>query len=243
MPFDQHALETRPIARRTARTPGGPRPSGRRSVTAVASWRRWRSRLRRSRVTRRVLVRRSTAVLVALLVGWAVNDTVARAGTDRARWGATRTVVVAADDIAAGELIDATNTAVGELPAALVPADALDSLPAGRRSSVELADGEPVLRRRLAGSDRGALAARLDEGRAAVSFPRAEIHPELAAGDRVDVYATVSDTTGTTSTRVAHAATVLELGERSVTIAVELDEVRAAAGASLAPGVAMVVLR
>jgi len=64
----------------------------------------------------------------------------------------------------------------------------------------------------------------------------------LEVGDRIDVYATVSDVTGSASAKVADAATVVHVAPQAVTIAVAEDDVTDAAAASLSPGVAIVVL-
>ncbi len=146
-------------------------------------------------------------------------------------------------DVAAGELLDAGNTGVEDRPASMVPDGALDEAPVGRRASVDVPAGEPLLRDRLAEESLGALAARLPEGSAGVTFPRAEVQPTLEVGDRVDVYSTISDVTGTASARVADSAIVVHLDARSVTVAVAEAEVRASAAAAMAEGVVFVVLR
>lgn len=200
------------------------------------------SRLRRSRVARRLGVRRSVAVVVAVSVGWTVATTVDRARHDRERWGSTRTVVVATEDVAAGGALDAGNTELVDRPSAMLPAGVLDELPTGRRASVPVAAGEPIVGDRLADASLGELAARLPEGTAGVTLPRTEVQPVLEVGDRIDVYATVSDVTGSASAKVADAATVVHVAPQAVTIAVAEDDVTDAAAASLSPGVAIVVL-
>ena len=151
--------------------------------------------------------------------------------------------MVATRDIEAGSVVDAGNAVIDERPVPMVPQGALREVPVGRRVRVDVPAGEALLSPRLAGSSHGELAARLPEGGAAVTFPLTEVHPVLAIGDRVDVYASVSDVSGTASARVAGAAAVVGIDGDSVTVAVSADEVRAAAAASLSPGVAIVVRR
>lgn len=201
-----------------------------------------RSRLARSRIARRAALRRLLAVGLALVVGWTVTGALEGAATVRDRWGATRPVVVTTADIDAGQELDADNTVVVERPVAMLPDGTLDRLPGDRRTAVDLLAGESVLEARLAHRSLGEVAARLPEGTAAVTFPRTEFQPTLEVGDRVDVYAAVGDATGTASTRVAASASVVQVAAQAVTIAVDGEDVRAAAGASLAQGVAIVVL-
>ena len=111
------------------------------------------------------------------------------------------------------------------------------------RSRVDVPAGEAPLSPRLAGSSQGGLAARLPDDGAAVTFPLTDVRPALTVGDRVDVYASVSDVSGTASARVAAAAEVIGIDDASVTVAVAGDEARGSAAASLSPGVAIVVRR
>ena len=182
-------------------------------------------------------------MVLAAAVAWAVTGSAEQARHDRARWGSMRRVVVATRDLSAGEVLDAANTGLDERPAAMVPEGALDALPPGRRTDVDVPAGEALLVTRLAGPRLGALAARLPDGSAGVTFPRVEVQPELDVGDRVDVYASVSDVTGTASARVAESALVVHVDEHSVTIAVADGEVRDAAAASMSEEVAFVVQR
>ena len=182
-------------------------------------------------------------MVLAAAVAWAVTSSVEQAREDRTRWGSMRRVVVATRDLTAGELLDASNIALDDRPVTMVPDGALDVLPSGRRADVDVPAGEAVLVTRLAGARLGALAARLPEGSAGVTFARAEVQPALEVGDRVDVYASVSDLVGTASARVADSALVVQVDEHAVTIAVADGEVRDAAAASMSEGVAFVVQR
>ena len=185
--------------------------------------------------------------MLAASVAWGVTGSVEQARLDRERWGSTRRVVVATRDLTAGEVLDASNTALDERPVVMVPDGALDTLPSGRRADVDVPAGETLLATRLAGARVGALTARLPQGSAGVTFPRSEVQPALDVGDRVDVYASVSDVVGTASARVAESALVVHVDEHAVTIAVADDEVRDAAAASMSAsvsaGVAFVVQR
>lgn len=181
--------------------------------------------------------------MLAAAVAWGVTGSVEQARVDRARWGSMRQVVVASRDLIAGEVLDASNTVLDERPVVMVPEGALDALPPGRRSDVDVPAGEALLSSRLAGARVGALAARLPDGSAGVTFARSEVQPALEPGDRVDVYASVSDVVGTASARVATSALVVHVDEHAVTIAVADDEVRDAAAASMSQGVALVVQR
>ncbi|MCU1378191.1 MAG: hypothetical protein JWN29_1174, partial [Acidimicrobiales bacterium] len=130
------------------------------------------------------------AVATAALVGHLVAD----AAAERDRWGTLRPTVVATADVDGGERLTAGDVTVRRLPAALVPAGALRSLPAASLAAVDIHAGEAVLAARLVGPGSSAVAARLPAGTRGVAVPSGSGLP-LEVGDRVDVLATFDPAT------------------------------------------------
>ncbi|WP_435768446.1 SAF domain-containing protein [Nocardioides sp. SYSU DS0651] len=159
-------------------------------------------------VRRRLLRRRRliAAALVAVAVAAALH-TVAPPPPE------TRTILVAARDLPAGEAITADDLAEARLPPGVVPRG-LAREPVGRLLAAPLRRGEPVTDVRLVGSGLAeagtagtvAVPVRLsDAGQAAL----------LGVGDRIDLVAT--DPQARTSEVVARGATVLAVpnGDRA----------------------------
>lgn len=105
-------------------------------------------------------------------------------------WGDTTRVLVLDHDVDAGELVEPDDLVWQRWPEALVPRDALRSLPPdARRAGTSLARGEVMLRRRWADANRGAWAAELAEDETAVQVTLEHSLDGVARGDLVDVVA------------------------------------------------------
>ena len=208
-----------------------------------------RARLR-SPLVFRVLRRRTSAWLLALLVGAAVAAIVSDAEADRRAWGRRAAVVVALRDLEAGEELAPGDVDLRERPVAVVPAGALRALPLGRRLAADVVAGEALVGERLAREGAGSTGARLD-GDAAVTVPLGGAPPPLAVGDRVDVLAPAARSADPWSEPgagspdgvevVARGAEVLALQEGHATLRVARGEVDATAAAVLAGTLTLVL--
>ena len=194
----------------------------------------------RPRLPRRLpywVVAVAVSLATAALVGRLVDD----AARARASWGATRTVLVATGDIAAGEPVSAGHVARRELPLVAVPPGAVAALPPGAVAVDGLHRGEVLLRGRLVRGGASPAAARLPAGTRGVAVPAADGLP-VAVGDLVDVLATFDGADGGEPTfAVARAALVVHVGDRTATVAVGAEEAPRVAYA-LAAGVVTLTL-
>jgi SAF domain len=82
-------------------------------------------------------------LVLAAIAGLVVADAAARVDAARRAWGVTRPVVVAAADVAPGELLDGV-TEVRARPEPMVPVDAVSDLPADATARQRIAAGEIV---------------------------------------------------------------------------------------------------
>lgn len=107
---------------------------------------------------------------------------------------ASRPVLVASRDLAAGKALAAADLARREMPAAFVPGGALD--PArlqdalGKPLLLPLRAGDPIVDSQIATGNETALATRLSEGARAVTVPVDEVSSQaglVRPGDRVDL--------------------------------------------------------
>lgn len=176
---------------------------------------------------RRPRLRRALAVGVAVLTGLVVQRTVADAETARQAWGRGAPVAIAVRDLQPGHVVGAGDIRMVSLPAAAAPAEALDRVPRGRVVRSLVLRGEVLHRRRLAPAGRGGPAALLPPGTRAVAIPiDAGSTPPLRRGDTVDLMAVAAGTDGGPRAGVlAFAATVVDVGERSVTVALDAETV------------------
>lgn len=186
----------------------------------------------RRRTLRRVLARlrrRPVAWWLATLVLAAITTLVvtsalARAEAGAARYGSTRVVLVAVRDVAAGELLGTGDAEAREVPAGFVPRGAVGSEALGSRVAQALRAGEVVHGRRLAPGGLSAVAALLPPGTRGLAVPSDPGGLPLEPGDVVDVLATVAEVGATgdlpPTVVVAADATVVDVGEAAVTIAV-----------------------
>jgi hypothetical protein len=135
---------------------------------------------------RHVLARRPWLYWLAALVlaagaGLVVADAVAGVDAARRAWGTTRAVVVAADDVAPGQLL-ADHVEVRTRPEPMVPAGAVSELPSTAIARQHIAAGEMIVAHDVAATD-GPQALIPDGWRA---VPVAEPVPSGAAvGDEV----------------------------------------------------------
>ena len=106
-----------------------------------------------------------------------------------------RPVVVAKHDISAGQLLDSGQLAIREMPAGFLPGGALDQDNAhelvGRRLSVDLQKGDPVVPTMLRSAGVESLSAVLPAGLRALTVPIDEANALsglLSPGDWVDIF-------------------------------------------------------
>ena len=185
---------------------------------------------------------------LALVTTLAVSQLMGRARTEAARYGSPRPVVIATHDIGIGSALAGGDVIVRSLPSALVPPDAVGD-PAqvrGRVVVVPVFEGQPVVRRQLAPWGRTGAAALLPPGKRGISVAAGPAAAKLAKGDTVDVLATFDPATPAAAGKeptfpVAVAASVIDVGGESVTIAVDPEEAKRIAFAT-AHGAVTVVL-
>ena len=223
-----------------------PRPSARARPIVLPHLpvRRWMRRARRSPA-----LWWFAAALVALLAATRVSAIDDEAEARRAAWGESVTVVVAVDDLAAGDVVGAADVVVAEWPRATVPAGALTSPPVGRTVAATIVAGEAVVAARVAPSGLSDVAALVPAGRRAVAVPSTSggfgaDAPPLAVGDRVDVLASfdgfdLEDGGAPSTDTVARDALVVDVGETNVTVAVPAADAERVADAATRGHVAL----
>lgn len=165
--------------------------------------------------------------LLAVTVGWSVSRVVADAEAASQRWRSGRPVLVATRDVSAGDELEASDVALVERPSQLVPEGALSELPADAVLRAAVFDGEIVVRGRIAPTGVRGLAATLPDHTRAVAIPvEPGTAPPLALGDLVDVLVALPPESaggGPPGFALASDATVVDVGEHAVTVAVERD--------------------
>ena len=203
--------------------------------------RRWPRLPRRLRIVlaTKPLAYWSLTVLVAGTVGYAMYSVVASADATRAGFGTMQAVVVAVRDVEPGAALDTTNTEVRELPVALLPEGVLTTLPSGATANTTLLAGEPVHRRRIGRAGDGPVAAMLPDGTRGLAVPRDESSLPLRPGDHVDVVAAFTVGAGGAARLVAAGVTVAHVGDRSVVVAVPVEQLVDAAQALVDGGVVL----
>lgn len=142
-------------------------------------------------------------------------------------YGELRRVPVAVSPIRAGESLDDGAVRWESRPAASVPPGALGDFADGAVAAAAIYPGEVVLAERVAGLG-GGLSSRLPSEGAAVSVPTTYGVPPVRPGDSVDlvaVFDSFATDTAPAAQTVAHRATVLELDEEAVTVAIRASEV------------------
>jgi hypothetical protein len=138
---------------------------------------------------------------------------------------------VASHDLAPGDALDETTTALVARPVALVAPGTLTRRPAGAVVRSPVAAGEAIHPVRVGRGGASPVAALLPEGHRGVALPRAPGLP-LATGDGVDVVGLA----GTVAT-----GTVVHVAEQEVVVAVPEGSLTAVV-AALADGTAVVAL-
>jgi Flp pilus assembly protein CpaB len=144
-----------------------------------------------------------------------------------------------------GGRLDETNTALAQRARAELPDGAVTDVPVGAIAVDALVPGEVVVASRLAPAGLSPAAALLPAGTRGVAVPAGTTAMPLAVGDRVDVVAMLPfDLAGPEGAAavVAADATVVQVGEESVLVAVPEPDVPALARA-LAEGAVQLVLR
>lgn len=176
---------------------------------------------------RRPRLRSGLVVVIALLCGTAVARIVQQAEDAQAAWGRGAPVLVATEDLQAGDRLESGNTRLVTHPAPLVPAGALTSLPDDGRVATPVYDGEVVREERLAPAGASVLAARLPAGARAMAIPvEPGITPPVVVGDRVEVLVALPPEAagdGPPGFALATDVPVVDVTDAAITIAVGHD--------------------
>lgn len=211
--------------------------------------------VRARRALARPAVRRLVVGVVALATGLVVVSLVRSAEAARLRWGDTRPVAVATDDLAIGDPLGAGAAEVRSLPAALVPSGALSAPPVGALVRQPIAAGEALVAERLAPDGLTGAAALVPPGSRAVAVPLTPVPaPPLAVGDLVDLLAVTSPAStgedvgagaavgaGEPAFPLVETVPVVDVGDETASVAVpEADAPRVAY--ALAQGAVVVAL-
>lgn len=184
------------------------------------------------------------AVALASLTGLSVSRLAERAEAGAARYGPARPAVVAIRPVEPGATIRAADVAVRVLPRALVPAATLRIPPIGRTAVAPLFPGQTVVTGQVAPSGLSGVAALVAPGRRAIAVPTGGASPPLRVGDVVDLLATFDPeaAAGRDPTfAVAEGATVVAVGDETVTVSVSPRDAARVAYAATA-GVVTVAL-
>ena len=207
--------------------PASSRP-GRLSLGRSVAW--WRRSPRR---TARLVAASGLALIAAgFVAGRTDQATRAAAG-----WGHGRAVVVARHDLAPGRVLGGDDITRRTLPDAAVPEQAATDDPTGRTVTQPIEAGEVVSTARLAPAGAQGVAALVPADRRAVAVPIEGTGVRVRVGDHVDVFApdcsggATLRTSRTAAGAVVHDATVIDVGDAAVTLAVPGDEVAALADA------------
>lgn len=158
-------------------------------------------------------------------------------------YGSLREVPVAAALIRPGEPVGGEAVRWETRPAASVPPGAVADLADGAVAAAAIYPGEVIHAERLEGA--GGLSSRLAPGTVAVSVPVSYGIPAVHPGDRVTLVAVYDTTMGDAPPQarpVAHGATVVELGEDFVTVAIRDPEVEPTVSALVWGAVAIVAV-
>lgn len=185
-------------------------------------------RRRRARIVRRVVrhpvVFWAAATLVAAATGAFVHTLVARADVALHQWGDTRPAVVALVALDRGDVVVASDVALREMPAALVPTGAVSALPIGDVVASPMYAGEVVVAGRLAAGSLRGVAALLPPGTRGIAVPVGPATVDVLPGDAVDVLATFDPSMPDPTFAVAEGALVVAVDEQAVTIAVPVED-------------------
>jgi Flp pilus assembly protein CpaB len=175
---------------------------------------------------------------MALLASVVTLRSVSAATALRDTYGHRIGVTVARSDLAVGHVINTRDLERRELPAGLV-ADGAAADPLGRTVIEPIVAGEVIIDRRLSGSPAAGLDALIAAGSRAVTLERTGVTPPVDPGDRVDLFAPAARGT---VVRIARRARVIEVTDRTVTVAVAENEAPAVARASIESTLAMALI-
>jgi Flp pilus assembly protein CpaB len=193
----------------------------------------------------------AAAVALTVATGLVVDSALRRAEATEAALGRTRSVVVVARPVAAGDALDEGDVRVERWPVALVPDGAADRRSLGEVALVDLWPGEPLLADRIGTGGADGVAALVDAGRRAVPVPVVVPGLPLDVGDRVDVLAggaagggPAGDLPGSAPAAdlVAADATVVHVDEEAVVVSVS-PSAAVDVAAALASGPVVLALR
>ncbi len=230
-----------PVLSSAPASPSAASPSAAPGASAVP---RPRARPTRLRLGRRPSLFWLAAVVLAALTGMTVARLLGQAQEAAARWGETRSTLVASVDLAPGAVVGPGDAVVERRPVALVPAGALTGPAEGQTVAAPILAGEAVVAERLAPAGLSPLAAALPTGGRGIAVPSGAGTPALGPGDVVDVLVTFDPDTvgdGEPTFPVARGATVVGVGEEAVTLGVSEEEASRVAFA-LTAGVVTLVL-
>ncbi|MGZ8598494.1 MAG: Flp pilus assembly protein CpaB, partial [Actinomycetota bacterium] len=135
--------------------------------------------------------------------------------------GPPTAVVVAADDLTRGSILDAGSLSIVDVPSTLVPPGSLTSPDeaSGRVLAADLAEGEILTQTRLSGAGSGPVAALVPAGLRAFVLPAGPPAGTVRSGDEIDVLATYGANAGRPYTEtVASGLEVLDVVEGGSTI-------------------------
>jgi Flp pilus assembly protein CpaB len=171
----------------------------------------------------------TVTLLVAVITGRLVQRSVA--ATSESRWGPVQSVVVVTQGVKPGETLQPSMLSVRSVPRAFVPTKPIISMKnvVGRTIRRTLVAGSILDADIVTPNQSSALSARTGQNRRAISIPAGDGALRVQPGDRVDVLAT-TDATGATTVAV-HDAEVLQRDERSITLAVVVNDAPMLAGA------------
>ena len=180
---------------------------------------------------------------LAAVTGVVVAGLVERAASAAARYGDPRPTVVVRSPLPAGHVVEPGDVEVQPRPASFVPGGALRAPPVGRVLTAAVVEGEVLVADRVAPDGLGRVAALLPPGTRGVGVPRSPGTPDLEVGDVVDVIAAFDPAAAAGEDEpafaVASSATVVDVGDDAVTVAVAGDE---AARVAFALGQGLVTL-
>lgn len=192
------------------------------------------------RIRRRDLQRGAAVVMlccIATVWNW---RTAIRSADAQSRWGSTSQVLVATQEIAAGDPIGADNSETRRWPAEMIPAGVLNERPNRAIARQHIGAGQGLDEHDVViGGD--ALYPLARSGTLAVTLPNTDERLQASTGDRVELVigsgrAVAGDTP---HDPVSIAGTVVARGEETLTVAVEADDARAVADATLSSKVAV----
>jgi Flp pilus assembly protein CpaB len=148
--------------------------------------RQWRDLVHRSisALERQRRVQIVVSIVVSVLCTSVFAESVVTARTQRDKWSSTVSVLVLTSDVAPNEYLTVANTKMVTLPEALIPTDALTTLPVRRQIRVALTANTPLSQSLLIPSSESIA---IPVGWRIIALPPDIITPQLTPGDNVDV--------------------------------------------------------